>query len=74
MLRHLVDLLDGGAVIATVAGSATGGTSSSGHAAGTWSSTGLVELHHDGVGNSLKPKNTKYVSIVISQKMVDEFD
>ncbi|KUI67228.1 NAD-specific glutamate dehydrogenase [Cytospora mali] len=53
---NLVDLLDGGAVIATSAGS-TAGTreatrSTAGHAAG--SATGTVELHHDGVGDSLK--------------------
>jgi hypothetical protein len=61
---RLVDLLDGGAivVVAGTAGSTTGEATrgATGHAAGhttrhaTRSTTSTVELHHDGVGNTLK--------------------
>lgn len=57
-VRRLVDLLDGRTVI--VASSATRGTageatSTSGHTTGHATlATSTVELHHDGVGNSLK--------------------
>ena len=51
---HLVDLLDGGAVVGVgtglTTGEAAGGTA--GHATGSTAST--VELHHDGVGNGLE--------------------
>ncbi|ROW17094.1 hypothetical protein VPNG_01039 [Cytospora leucostoma] len=52
--RYSIDLLDGGAVVAT----GTGGTSA-GEATGSTlgtarGATSTVELHHDGVGNSLK--------------------
>ena len=52
---HLVDLLDGGAVVGVGAGLAAGEAagSSTGHATGG-STTSTVELHHDGVGNSLE--------------------
>jgi hypothetical protein len=61
--NRLVNLLDGRAVIATLAGGATGSastreatrTAGTGHATGHTSTTlGAVELHHDGVGNSLE--------------------
>lgn len=59
----LVDLLDGRAIITTLAASATrtastgeaAGAASSGHATGhTATLTRAVELHHDGVGDSLE--------------------
>ena len=57
--KHLVDLLDGRAIIAASVATSTReatGTTSAGHATRrhTALTTGTVELHHDGVGNTLK--------------------
>jgi hypothetical protein len=52
---RLVNLLDGWAVIGVAAARGTTGHATTGHAAGhTTLTTSSVELHHDGVGDTLQ--------------------
>lgn len=55
-MNNLVDLLDGGAVVATGAGCATGSTREAARSTtgATGSAASTVELHHDGVGDTLQ--------------------
>ena len=58
--KNLVDLLDGGTIVATSAGGTTRATGTreatrtTGHAARSTLTTSSVELHHDGVGLALE--------------------
>lgn len=56
LMNRLVDLLDGGAVVAAGAGCATGSTREAARstAGATGSAASTVELHHDGVGDTLQ--------------------
>ncbi|KAL2282007.1 hypothetical protein FJTKL_11094 [Diaporthe vaccinii] len=57
LINNLVDLLDGGTVVATSAGSTAAGSTreAAGSTAGSARSTAsTVELHHDGVGDTLQ--------------------